>query len=540
MTQIRKIDEVVCTLLRLLIHLPLLIRNGSCAKNCPELAKLLNKQEKTEMTEFLWKQAKGNLKLLMKVTNLNEEEICFGLHSLLDDLPATFNQWYPQGFEKIDDANGIYQMETKFNMKYGSYFANKLTFLRLRNKSVIDVKKNQEQERRDLFSEIEETKQLEESYKQEFLPHLFLVTKQVQIEDLIQRFRNDHSLGLKCPLLGSILLANTDLLWNVRYLVDIGAWMRYLYVHYFGKISQAAFQQHSIEKIFQDLEKKKKDPSNKWVTPSQIEIYRQSWNNFKQCWNNLAQKRIQNECQSFILPSLGDKPISPELCVARDSGDGLMIVKIIELLQSVNNEFLEKVLTKQKAIDQPGDHKDDEQKYPNEQEHNPNALLPSSSSSASFAVNKSLFDISDKDIIAIDKDKVMEIIRLWSVPVLEYGCVNGNIDEYLDLEAIENEIFNQFVSNRRILAISTPFFQFSNELGIENSLALIEANNPELKIDLLDDDLWNTFLASTRSPMEGQKALELLSQTISFLHQCVKRIDPLSVVILSFFNIKKK
>ncbi|ETN99554.1 hypothetical protein RFI_37916, partial [Reticulomyxa filosa] len=128
--------------------------------------------------------------------------------------------------------------------------------------------------------------------------------------------------------------------------------------------------------------------------------------------------------------------------------------------------------------------------------------------------NKSLFDINEQDIVCADKEQINVIIKHWSVPVLQYGQIDACDDHIMDLQSIENEILDRFINGRRIIQINTRLFQYSDEYNIPNCLDIMKNNNPKLIEDHLDEQLWDAFVASIKSPLERTRALQLLSETI--------------------------
>ncbi|ETO16154.1 hypothetical protein RFI_21203, partial [Reticulomyxa filosa] len=200
-TQIRKITEVPCTLIRLLIHLALLIRNAAVPEGCKQLQKLLQKTDAAEVTKFLQKQAIGYFRLLGQITRLNDEILSVALHQLLNDLPQKFNQWYPNGLNGTD-LTITYNFESKFETGQ---------FNELNKCSKITV--DEEKDLKEIISEIEETKAIREQY----VPNLFLAIHKVSFDDLAQRFMTEPSLKSKHPLLYHVMCAK-DELWSVKYL----------------------------------------------------------------------------------------------------------------------------------------------------------------------------------------------------------------------------------------------------------------------------------------------------------------------------------
>ncbi|ETO35632.1 ring finger protein [Reticulomyxa filosa] len=531
MTMIRYLQQIPCTLLRLLIHLPLLIRDASTVNGCPKIQRLVKKGNQKTTTEFLRNQAKGNFLLLGKLVQLNEEQLCIALHDLLVDFGKSFNEWYPQGLTDIS-LSATYELERKVDIKYGAFFGNKTRLNELRNKSSIEEKKCNVKDFELILSEIQEQESvLNESYRANYLPHLFLCTRRLLMTDLLEKFTNDKSLQSKYPLLYQILFPN-DGLWLLKYLPNIGAWMKYIYLRYFRQISEAQCKQITITEVLSNCGEGE---------------YQKMWSDFKTCWNRLARTKVENECKTFVVPELdNDKQIGVEFCMARDSDNGLIILKIIGLLQKINNKFLENCrhYRERSRFEWDEDNKDgsEEKKesffeniVDERAEEKLNIAPPVSSDKQKnvkediWAVNGiSLFELTPKDVVCLDEAKVNEIIRQWSLPVVTLGDINKRTEHSLDFQSIEHELYNRFVRGRQILEIAVSNFQFSNELRIENCLETIAMNNPQISKERLDPRLWDTFISSFESPVQKQRTLEILSDVIVFLHQNIKKIDPLS------------
>ncbi|ETN97433.1 hypothetical protein RFI_40096, partial [Reticulomyxa filosa] len=145
---------ITCTLLRFLIHLPLLLRDFGTAGGCVHLQKLLNKGSKQEVTDFLWKQAKGNFNLLCQVSRLNEEQLAIALHFFLENFGEWFNNKYPKGLSNVENAKEIYTLEMNMDDEYKTFFGDKKKWNEIRN-----ANKNVENEKeKKLQSEIQEKK----------------------------------------------------------------------------------------------------------------------------------------------------------------------------------------------------------------------------------------------------------------------------------------------------------------------------------------------------------------------------------------------
>ncbi|ETN99486.1 hypothetical protein RFI_37985, partial [Reticulomyxa filosa] len=158
---IRRLRRITCTLLRFLIHLPLLLRDFGIAEGCVHLQKLLNKGSKQEVTDFLWKQATGNFNLLCQVTRLNEEQLAIALHLFLENFGEWFNDTYPDGFSNVEDAKEIYELEMNMDPEYEAFFGDKQKWNEIRNASKSKAESDKEKE---LQSEIQEKKIFDASF----------------------------------------------------------------------------------------------------------------------------------------------------------------------------------------------------------------------------------------------------------------------------------------------------------------------------------------------------------------------------------------
>ncbi|ETO33546.1 hypothetical protein RFI_03553 [Reticulomyxa filosa] len=458
--EIRRIYEVACTLLRLLIHLSLLIRNAAVQEGCKQLQELLKKESAEEVTKFLEKQAIGYFQLLGKITELNDELLAVALHQMLDGLPQIFNRWYPNGLDGTDLIT-TYDFEKKFDSQYAGFFSRLEKFNELNNRSRIAM--DEDKAMKEIFSEIEEKKQLTN------------------------------------PITSNI--SRIYEIWSVKYLPVIGQWMRHVYFHYSRQITQQECQLKTVTQVIEEWQQK--------GYGSEAKSYLQLWSGFKTCWNALANQTVKNDCKSFTIPRLDeDDKISLEFSTAQNKNNGLIIVKIIQLLQDAHNTFLEDVMEKyEKTIN-------------HEEKHE--AKNDCRYMQKIIGKNKSLFNIHESDVVCLDKDQVTKIIQQWSLPSLKYGAINKARNDTLDLYAIENEIAHRFIKTRQILEIGIPFLQFSNQLNIKNCIDIIEENNKELKKEPFDQPLLQMFLSSLQSQSEMQRALGILNEVIVFVSQNIK------------------
>ncbi|ETO06593.1 hypothetical protein RFI_30796 [Reticulomyxa filosa] len=438
-------------MIRLLIHLSLLIRDTAIPEGCAQLQKLLKKTESAEVTEFLRRQATGYFRLLGKITQLNEDILSIALHQLLYDLPQAFNSWYPKGLIQAD-ITSTYEFEMKFNTKFGGFFEQIRKFNELKDRSKIVME--EKLELKTILSEIEETKAVDNSYRSQYIPHLFLTVHKVSFDDLAQRFITEPSLKTKHPLLYHVMCSKKEV-WSVKYLPAIGLFTKAVYSRFSRQITSQQYQQTTIAQVLDEWKEKGCD--------SEVE----AWRGLEACWNTLANERVRHECSSFVIPKLhNEHEISLDLVTAQDTENGLLIVKIIQLLEDAQNTFLERIAKFK-------EHADHEEKFIEQNTENQRQDIREKS--------KSLLDVHESDVIGLDKKQVTEIIYQWSLPSLKYGAIQELRNNVLDLSAIENEIYYRFA-----------------------------------------------FLSSLKSQNEKQRAFETLNEVIVFVSQNVKSIDLLS------------
>ncbi|ETO03608.1 RING finger protein [Reticulomyxa filosa] len=202
---IRQLSRITCTLLRFLIHLPLLLRDFGIAEGCAHLQKLLNKGNKQEVTNFLWKQATGNFNLLCRGTRLNEEQLAIALHFFLDDFGKWFNDTYPKGMEN-------FSAKKKWNE------------IRMQVKAKPKI--------HDLGRLGSESEQQQSTEKQ----------ASIVIFDVI----------------------SDELLWSVKYLSWIGQWLKRVYVRFCLKISSTEGCNKTIKDVLDALDDNREKSRQIW------------------------------------------------------------------------------------------------------------------------------------------------------------------------------------------------------------------------------------------------------------------------------------
>ncbi|ETO02025.1 hypothetical protein RFI_35411, partial [Reticulomyxa filosa] len=391
-------SPVICGLLQLLSSLTMLLRDVSELKGCPILIKLL--QSSDNITELLWRRAKEKCMLLCKMTGLNEEQLSMALHRWLCEFGQWYNQTSPKTLQVVTPTI-IHNFEKMFEKEYISYF-NKPEIL----ESVLVYDSE--------ISHIIREKKEEMVFQNdsEFLiRNLFLVTRRMSSEELLFRLCDNIELANKYPLLFNTLKI-IDKLERVKYLSSIGQWMKYCYMEYSGRLTYRECQNTTMNTIISNCNDKKA------IT---------KWQRFKQCWNMFVNERINIGSAEIKIPKLSDN----------DKEVRLFIVAIIEMLQDIHNNLLKNIGSYRRKspsfpssdIEEKKQEEKDEQKY----DDNPTAIV----------ISKSLFDITNQDVVYVDKEEVDGIIRSWYCPTLEYG--QNYRDEWVDFESIENEIYDRSI-----------------------------------------------------------------------------------------------
>ncbi|ETO08633.1 hypothetical protein RFI_28757 [Reticulomyxa filosa] len=111
-------------LLRLLYHLPLLLR-GECIPQDSEKLKQLVQGGRA--SDVLWCQVKHDLKQLEGVTGLNEELLEVALHSWIKHFSDKFEKWYPNGLPPFYSISleDVYKFEEKLDKECMAFFKDK-------------------------------------------------------------------------------------------------------------------------------------------------------------------------------------------------------------------------------------------------------------------------------------------------------------------------------------------------------------------------------------------------------------------------------
>ncbi|ETO01346.1 hypothetical protein RFI_36093, partial [Reticulomyxa filosa] len=339
----------------------------------------------------LWKLAQQKFMSLCKMAELNEEQLSMALHRWFCEFGRWYNQTGPETVQVVIPSV-IHNFEKMLENEYISFFNTPEI---LESTFVYDS---------EISHIIHEKKEEKISPNESFIRNLFLVTRQMSSEELLFKLYNNLKLANKYPL-----LFNTLKIYNklkcVKYLSSIGQWMKYCYMEYSGRLTHRECQNTTMNIIISNCRDMKAI---------------QEWQKFKQCWNMFVDERVTVGSTEIKIPKL--------------SNDDKEVNIQNNLLKSIGSY-------KRKSSSSNNENKQEEkgeQKYGN--------------NSTSIIFSKSLFNISNQDIICIDKETIDDIIRSWYCPTLEYG--QDYRKEWIDFESIENEIYDRAIFGRREINIS--------------------------------------------------------------------------------------
>ncbi|ETO07032.1 hypothetical protein RFI_30361 [Reticulomyxa filosa] len=461
--QITTVSPLICTLLQLLGRLILLLRD-------------VDKLRKNEIC--LWKEAKQKFLLLSKMTEMEEEQLCMALHEWLCDFPQWLNKTYPNELIKVD-LQSMNQFESKIEEQYSQFFKH--------------YKASHFSQKAQITSNITDDEIKEELISSNRpISQMFLEIRLISSTDLLCKFYSKPELARAYPSLFNMLKSIDDLEY-VKCLPGIGQWMKYCHVQFSGKLTQ---EQH-----------KEKNVSNVITGLSNIK-FKKFWNQFVKGWNRFNGQRLNIESTTVDIPILSQDPkhVPLNYCTSRIDKPGRFIVAIIEMLQDINNNFLQSVHSHRgRSIE------DEEKKTEN--------------NDTTMVISKSLFDISNQDIVCMDKAMLDKIIRSWYYPTSEY---EQDIDQQVDLQSIENEVYDKAILDRHLINISIPLFQCSDEMTIDSYLESLERFYPEIKNHAYNSDEWEIIRSLFSDPQERQNTAQILGQVIVLLVRHVDKIQPFS------------
>ncbi|ETN98968.1 hypothetical protein RFI_38520, partial [Reticulomyxa filosa] len=153
-------------------------------------------------------------------------------------------------------------------------------------------------------------------------------------------------------------------------------------------------------------------------------------------------------------------------------------------------------------------------------------------SSNQTIISKSLFEISNQDIVCVSNTMVNKIINTWHCPTLEYGHeYDDDSNERIDFQSIEDEIYNKAILGRHIIDLTIPMFQYADELTIESYLKSLENRYPDLKNHSSTSDEWESIQSIFSDPQDKQDAVQILCQVIVLLN----RADKINLLVHFFF-----
>ncbi|ETO32010.1 hypothetical protein RFI_05110 [Reticulomyxa filosa] len=499
MRQQMNISPVICELLQLLNFLTLLLRDVNKSE---VLDKSLQHPEYSNAD--LWKLARQKFMSLCKMTELNEEQLSVALHRWFCEFGRWYNQTGPETLQVVTPSV-IHNFEKMFEKEYISYFSRP---------EILESVLVYDSEISHIIHEKGE-EMTSRNNKESFIRNLFLVTRQMLSEELLFKLYNNTELANKYPLLFNTLKI-IDKLERVKYLSSIGQWMKYCYMEYSGRLTYRECQNTTMNTIISNCHDMKAI---------------QEWQKLKQCWSMFVNERI-NIGSTEIIPKLSnvDKEVSFGHCTAHTTTPGLFIVAIVEMLQDIQNDLLRSIRSYKRKSTSSSNDDEKKQEEKDEQKYNNN--------STSVVISKSLFDITNQDIICIDKEKIDDIIRSWYCPTLEYG--QDYHKEWIDFESIENEIYDCAIFGRHEINISVAMFEYANELTIQNILDNLDRCYPNFKKCTFNSNELELVQSFFDDPQQVQHVFEITYQIIVLMDHNINDLNLLRFSIQFVFVYLKK
>ncbi|ETO03049.1 hypothetical protein RFI_34361, partial [Reticulomyxa filosa] len=285
------VSPLICTLLQLLSCLTLLLKDI----------------DKSEGWIFcLWKEAKEKFLLLSKMTEMNEEQLCMALHEWLCEFPRWFNKMYPNELNKVD-LQSINQFENKMEEQYSKFFKHyKASHFSQKIQSTSNILDY-------------ETKE-EHTSSDHSMSQMFLEIRLVSFTDLLYKFYNKPELAKAYPLLFGLLKSIGDIEY-VKCLSGIGQWMKHCHMQFSGKLTQKQHNEMTVSSVINNC--------------NDIRI-RACWDQFIEGWNRLTSQT------TATIPVLSTNS-KLDYCTVRKDTPGRYTVAMIEILQDINNNFLQSV-----------------------------------------------------------------------------------------------------------------------------------------------------------------------------------------------------
>ncbi|ETO01886.1 hypothetical protein RFI_35552 [Reticulomyxa filosa] len=482
------ISPVICGLLQLLNSLTMLLRDVSELKGCLILVKLL--QNSDNITEILWRRAKEKFVLLCKMTGLNEEQLSIALHRWLCEFGRWYNQAGPEKCQVVTPTI-IHNFEKMFEKEYISYFSKPeiLESVLVYDNEISHIIREKKEE------------MIFQNDKEFLVRNLFLMTRRMSSEELLFRLCDNIELANKYPLLFNTLKI-IDKLECLQSLSSIGQWMKYCYMEYSGRLTYRECQNTTMNTIISNCH--------------DLHII-QEWQRFKQCWNVFVNERANIGSAEIKIPKLSDndKEVSFNHCTAYKNTPGLFIVAIVEMLQDIHNNLLKNIGSyRRKSLSFPSS--DIEEKKQEEQKYD---------DPTSIVISKSLFDITNQDVVYVDKEEVDGIIRSWYCPTLEYG--QNYRDEWVDFESIENEIYDRSIVGRHEINISIAMFEYANELTIQSILDNLDRCYPSFKKCTFNSNELEFIQSFFDDPQQAQHVFEITYQIIVLMDHNINDLNML-------------
>ncbi|ETO14263.1 hypothetical protein RFI_23105 [Reticulomyxa filosa] len=475
-----KLKPLIPTLLQLLHHLLLFLRNESIPQDTKKIQQLIGQTNQENSSKYLWRKIKILFEKLKVLTKLSEELLCIAIHLWIKNFFEKFKEWYPKGLPN-NDLQVICEFEEKLDKEYSTFFNCKAEFIKLRNKSEIISDDDKKKKWLELMSEIEEIKELDKCYKIEHLPQLFLKVEPLSWRDLFHVFTANPSLANSYSLTAQ--LSNWDeCIWYLQYLPNIVRLIQYVHNKY------------SRQLMPDELHKIQEDQMLK-------HLYECSKNYFVKYWNYFG-----SNCPQFQR-DFKDLPID-QVCITNSNVNDsqFSIYQIIRHLEHQQNEFLKEFAQSKHPHIQIIEEKKEEQNSNNNEQRN----------------WKSVFDITDRDILCFNPETLNAIIQRRSTPVLDYG--QSDISKYFNLAAIESDIYHTFVHGRQQITFIIPLFEYRNEFDIPNCITAIENKYEALK-DAQFQSFWNSLRFSTLYPLQKQRALEMVNDAIVHLFRNIDEVN---------------
>ncbi|ETN97434.1 hypothetical protein RFI_40095, partial [Reticulomyxa filosa] len=220
---------------------------------------------------------------LEQLTGLNEELLEVALHFWMKDFSEKFAKWYPHG-SSYKTLKDMYEFEEKLDCEYRTFFNDKDKFIKYRNAGEESGKQQTSTAFGELMSEIEEKKELTDSYQISCAPQLFLAVQVLSWNDLSRAFSHDSKLYAQYPLTAQLLACNEDA-WAMQYLPSIAKLLK----HVHDKYSQQLLPEQLYYVCINDTVEQKRECYS-W------------WSDLVMCWNHFASHYQQLQAEKMLIP----------------------------------------------------------------------------------------------------------------------------------------------------------------------------------------------------------------------------------------------